>query len=123
MAGELGDERPKALSHGPAKDGQVVGFVTCPNEQVANTISEALVGSGAAACVNIVPGLSSVYRWKGEVCRDQEHLLIVKTDRSRASEVTEILALQHPYDEPELIFLPIESGSEGYLNWMRDTRT
>ncbi len=98
----------------------LVALITCPNEESAQALSEQLVAQQAAACVNMVAGLTSVYRWQGEICRDSEWLLIVKvTEESRAL-VADILSQYHPYDEPELVFLPIHSGSSSYLSWLRE---
>lgn len=111
----------RELTHSLADSGQLVGFVTCPSREVAEALAQELVESEAVACVNILGGVTSVYRWQGEVCKDQEYLLVVKTDRTRTSRVTQKLAQIHPYEEPELIFLPIESGSQSYLAWMTAT--
>ncbi len=95
-----------------------VAFITCPNEESANKLADLLIANHLAACVNIVPGLTSVYRWQGEVCRDSELLLIVKTRKERRAAIASLLEESHPYSEPELIFLPITSGSQGYLDWV-----
>mgnify|MGYP001359773779 CR=1 FL=1 len=98
----------------------LVGLVTCPDEETASALAEALVDEQAAACVNIIPGLTSIYRWKGEVCRDREYLLVIKTTSARREAVAEQLTALHPYEEPELIFLPLDSGSRGYLGWLAE---
>lgn len=91
---------------------------TCPDEQSANTIAAALVESGHAACVNIVPGLTSVYRWQGRVERDSELLLLVKTTPEAYSRVQETLCRLNPNELPEIIAVPIERGLTDYLNWV-----
>lgn len=98
----------------------LVALVTCPNEESASKLAESLVGKGIAACVNLLPGLTSIYRWKGEICRDQETLLVIKTTVEKRIEVAEQLTQHHPYDEPELLFLPVQSGSESYLKWLTE---
>lgn len=95
----------------------LVALITVPGDQ-ADTVSSALIESRVAACVNVIPGLTSVYRWKGEVCRDAETLLVVKTTRQNRQAVADVLTEHHPYEEPELIFLPIKSGSRSYLTWL-----
>ena len=111
MAGKL------SLSDGV---GELVALITCPNQESADKLADELVGKFAAACVNIIPKLTSVYRWKGEICRDSEWLLVVKTRDEKREQVAALVSEVHPYDEPELIFLPIQSGSTSYLSWLRE---
>lgn len=96
---------------------RLVALITVPAEH-AEAVSTALVETQSAACVNVISGLTSVYRWKGEVCRDPESLMIVKTTAEKRQAVADVLTKHHPYEEPELIFLPIQSGSESYLSWL-----
>lgn len=96
----------------------LIGKITCPSQEVALTLADALLDARAAACVNILPGLLSLYRWQGETCRDQEVLLLVKTTRELAEEVKIVVENLHPYDEPELLFVTVEMGSESYLDWV-----
>jgi periplasmic divalent cation tolerance protein len=70
------------------------------------------------ACVNIVPGLTSVYRWKGAIEADSEHLLVMKTRRDRVAAVQAALPGVHPYEVPELVVLPVEAGHTPYLAWI-----
>jgi len=98
--------------------GEIVALITCPSAESADELASELVDKKVAACVNIIPGLTSVYRWKGEVCRDSELLLVVKTTEDSRSKVSEVVGDKHPYTEPELIFLPISSGSVTYLDWV-----
>lgn len=103
-----------------AGEESLVALVTCPSEESAGALADALVGNRLAACVNVIPGLTSVYRWQGEICRDRESLLVIKTTVERRQAVADQLTALHPYDEPELIFLKIDSGSRGYLGWLSD---
>lgn len=96
----------------------LVAFITCPDKETATRLADLLIDRHLAACVNIVPGLISVYRWQGKVCRDSELLLIVKTRQEKRQAIASLLSENHPYTEPELIFLPITSGSQGYLDWV-----
>jgi periplasmic divalent cation tolerance protein len=96
----------------------VVALTTCANEEQAQALARVLVESRLAACVNVVSGVQSFYRWKGKVEQDAEFLLIVKTRRDMASKLKQILLKQHPYDVPEFLVLPIEDGSTDYLKWI-----
>jgi len=97
---------------------RVVALSTVGRAEDAERIARALVERRLAACVNVVPKVVSVYRWKGEVCRDQELLLVVKTRRERLGALREALVEMHPYEVPELVALPIEAGHEPYLAWL-----
>lgn len=96
----------------------LVALITCPSEDSATALAERLVADRVVACVNMVPGITSIYRWQGKVCRDKECLLVVKTTSARREGVAAAITALHPYDEPELLFLPIDSGSKTYLNWL-----
>ncbi len=96
-----------------------VVFCTCPAES-AREIAHSLVNEGLVACVNVIPGLSSVYRWKGELCEDAETLLLIKTRASLLPQLTERLVDMHPYEVPEVIALPLAEGegNPDYLKWL-----
>jgi periplasmic divalent cation tolerance protein len=96
-----------------------VVLCTCPPESAAE-IARTVVGERLAACVNILPTVRSVYRWKGELCDDSESLLIIKTTADRLDELTRRLLACHPYDVPEVIALPIHEGegNPDYLAWL-----
>lgn len=96
-----------------------VVFVTAPEAKVGSEIARALVESRLAACVNLVPGVSSLYRWEGEVQEDSEVLLVIKTQQSRCAELAERIEQLHPYDVPEVLALPVNGGSESYLSWLQ----
>ena len=98
----------------------IVVFITCPPDR-ASALAETLVGSGLAACVNVVPNLRSVYRWKGAVQRDDEALLIVKTARDRFEALREAVLANHSYEVPEIIALPVERGHAPYLEWIMES--
>lgn len=100
---------------------EIVVLITAPSTGVAETISNALLEKELVACVNIVPSINSLYKWEGEINNDKEVLLIFKT-RCELFDDTFINAVkeQHPYDVPEIIALPIVSGSEDYLKWIAD---
>lgn len=91
---------------------------TCPDRDTAEEIAAKLIESGLAACVNIVPGITSIYRWQGKTEKDPEVLLLIKTASSRLQELQQKLVEMHPYDVPEIIALPIEHGHIPYIEWV-----
>lgn len=93
---------------------------TCPDDATARDLAGRVVEEKLAACVNILPGLTSVYEWQGRVETDPETLLIIKTAGDRVAALTDRLATLHPYDVPEVIALPIEAGLPAYLQWLVD---
>ncbi len=95
-----------------------VVLITVPNEEVAKTLSHGLVSEGLAACVNIIPGIHSIYRWEGAIQQDTEHLLLCKTDLSCWASFEAWVKAHHPYTVPEIIQLPITEGSAPYLAWI-----
>jgi periplasmic divalent cation tolerance protein len=74
-----------------------------------------------AACVNLLPPMTSVYRWHGDVTREEERLVLFKTRADRFAALRDLLLEIHPYDLPEVIAVPIETGSDGYLKWLDDS--
>ena len=98
----------------------LVVYCTCPDPAPAERIAETVVNERLAACVSIVPGLTSIYRWQGAIQRDMKLLLIMKTcSTAYAGLETRLLEL-HPYEVPEIIALPIQAGSTTYLDWIAD---
>jgi periplasmic divalent cation tolerance protein len=91
---------------------------TCPDMPVAERLAALLVEGGHAACVNIVPGLTSIYRWQGKIEQGNEVLLLIKTRRDRYPELERQLHAAHPYELPEIIAVPIDAGLSGYLAWI-----
>jgi len=98
----------------------LVVLVTCPPGD-AEGIAQSLVENRVAACVNVVPGLRSVYRWKGAVQKDDEALLVIKTARDRFDALKQAVLARHPYELPEVIALPVERGHAPYLDWVADS--
>lgn len=92
---------------------------TCPDQAVAERIAQALVSRRLAACVNILPGITSVYQWQGKIEKGGEHLMLIKTDSARYSELERCILEQHPYELPEVIAVPLQHGFEEYLTWIR----
>ncbi len=93
-------------------------LTTCPDSATANTIAESLVSEQLAACINILPTLTSVYRWKGKIEKDQETLLLIKCSKNRYSDIERRLTELHPYELPEIIAVPVEQGHPEYLHWV-----
>ena len=102
---------------------ELIVFVTAPDEDEARRIAENVVAERLAACVNIINGVESIYRWQGEVARDRELLLIVKTTGDRYGELERRVKELHSYTTPEVIAFRIERGSTSYLDWIRDSTT
>lgn len=97
---------------------------TCPDADSATTISRTLVEERLAACVNRIPGLTSVYRWQGQIREEGETLLLIKTVREHLEALRARLVELHPYELPEVIALEISDADASYLDWLRDqTRT
>jgi periplasmic divalent cation tolerance protein len=96
----------------------VVLLTTVPSPELGEEIGRALIDAGLAACVNVLPPMVSIYRWKGVVQRDSECQLIVKTIRARVDAVHAKIGELHPYDLPEVLVLPVEGGDPAYLAWV-----
>lgn len=93
-------------------------ITTCPNAEVAADLARHLVEARLAACVNIVPGIRSVYQWKGELVTDDEHLLLMKSRPDAYPQLEAAIRAEHPYELPEVIMVPIAQGSTDYLKWI-----
>ncbi len=97
----------------------VVALITAPSREVGERIANALVEGRLAACVNIVAPVHSIYTWEGKVAHDEEVLLVAKTTHSVFDgEFQAVVRSLHPYEVPEIIALPIVSGSDAYLQWI-----
>jgi periplasmic divalent cation tolerance protein len=95
-----------------------VVLVTVSSETEAKTIARTLVEERLAACVNIIPGLTSIYRWENNICEDRELLLVIKTQGQKVAALRERIVHLHSYAVPEVIALPIVEGSARYLEWL-----
>jgi periplasmic divalent cation tolerance protein len=96
----------------------LITFCTCPDEEVAEGIARTLVGERLAACVNLIPVVSSIYRWEGKIEHDTETLLLIKTTETRFDALSARLREMHPYDLPEIIASPVQRGLPDYLQWV-----
>jgi periplasmic divalent cation tolerance protein len=97
---------------------KIVILSTCGSAEEAEKIAARLVEAQVAACVNIVPGIRSIYGWKGAVERATEWLLLIKTRQELFGRVAAEVRRLHSYQVPELIALPVTAGSESYLAWL-----
>ncbi len=98
----------------------IVILTTVDSAELGRKIANALVQTGLAACVNIVPGVRSVYRWQGKLCDEEELLLVIKTTAERFEDVRRHIRGLHTYQVPEVISLSIADGDSDYLCWLRD---
>ncbi len=94
-------------------------YVTCASLEESERIGEILVAERLVACVNLIPGMTSIYRWQGKVERGQEVVLVAKTTLARTAAVTERIIALHCYEVPCIVALPILAGNPGYLSWLR----
>ncbi|MHB8405493.1 MAG: divalent-cation tolerance protein CutA [Gammaproteobacteria bacterium] len=99
---------------------QLVIFCTCPDRESADGIATALVEERLAACVNLLPGLTSIYRWQDSVRREPECLLLIKSTATRFEALRSRLRALHPYEVPEIIALPVSHGDQAYLQWLTE---
>ncbi|REL31627.1 divalent-cation tolerance protein CutA [Thalassotalea euphylliae] len=96
---------------------QVV-LCNCPSRVVAEQIAEQLVTEQLVACVNLVPGITSVYQWQGKIEKEDEVMLLIKTTAEIFDELSARIEALHPYEVPEVIALDIQQGNNAYLDWI-----
>ena len=96
----------------------VAVLITAPDAETAERLARALVEERFAACVNVIPGMQSIYRWEGKVEEASEHLLVAKTRAARVSALAARVRALHPYALPEVVALPVKGGSDAYLRWV-----
>lgn len=102
----------------------LVCHCACPDADTAERLAQRLVEERLAACVNVLPGMRSVYRWQGTVERADEVLLMIKTSSERLAALTERVIALHPYELPELVAVEAAGGSAAWLEWVAaETRT
>ena len=99
----------------------LVVLTTVARVEDAENIAREMVERRLAACVNILPPVTSVYRWQGEVTREPEHLLLMKTRTDRFEALRARLVEIHPYETPEVVALPVAAGHAPYLQWIADS--
>ena len=99
----------------------IVMVTTVGNEEEGNDLARELVARRQAACVNMVPGIKSFYRWQGKVCHDGEYMLIIKTRRNEYDAVSDTIRELHSYDLPEILAFDIAQGDPKFLEWIRNS--
>lgn len=102
----------------PAAKFRIV-LITAPDLKTARSLASAALEKHLIACVNLVPGVESHYRWRGKIETSGEILLILKTVSSRLSELEKLILDQHPYDTPEFLVFSPAGGGVDYLNWLQ----
>jgi periplasmic divalent cation tolerance protein len=111
-------ERFREAAYRRAMTDKVIVYTTCGKAEDAENLAQRLIEGRLAACVNVVPGVRSFYRWKGKIENDTEFLLIIKTARGLVDPLRLELEKLHPYELPEMIVAPIIDGSPNYLAWL-----
>jgi periplasmic divalent cation tolerance protein len=91
---------------------------TCPDKDTAEKIAQLLVNDKLAACVNILSGITSIYLWQEQMESAQEHLLLIKANKSCYQAIEKTIKMHHPYELPEIIAVPIDNGLPEYLHWI-----
>jgi periplasmic divalent cation tolerance protein len=99
-------------------DKPVLIYSTFPSPEAAEAVAQELVERRLAACVNILPGMTSIYRWEGAIARDSEAVMIIKTRAGAAGQAIAAVKARHSYANPALVVLPIIGGSDEYLRWL-----
>ncbi len=98
----------------------VAGLITGPDREQLLRLGRALVEERLIACLNVADRVTSVYRWEGEVCEEAEALGILKTTAARSDAVERRIRELHPYDVPEVLFIPVTAGSVPYVDWVSE---
>ena len=101
--------------------GHLVVLSTVARAEDAERIGRALVEAGLAACVNVLPAVTSIYRWKGTLEKEEERLLLIKTRADRFDALKQALVSLHPYEVPEVLALPVADGHQPYLDWLDES--
>ena len=99
----------------------IVVFMTAASGEEATRLADLLIGAHLAACVQILPEMESVYRWQGQIERESEILLIAKTTIGKFAELEREVRALHSYETPEIVAVPILTGSRPYLDWLSES--
>jgi uncharacterized protein involved in tolerance to divalent cations len=100
----------------------IVIMTTLPDNEQANSIATILVTEKLAACVQVMPQMTSTYHWQGEICHDTEHLVLIKTLQTNYAALASRLRSLHPYETPEIIALPAIAVDQNYLDWVTSSQ-
>lgn len=98
----------------------IIVLTTHPDIKQAVTLAEEIVASHLAACINILPQMTSIYRWKGKIEHGNEFMLVIKTQRKCYSKLETLIKIHHPYELPEIIAVTVETGLADYLTWIQE---
>ena len=98
-------------------------YCTCPDHDAAIKMANSIIDAELAGCINIVPGLTSIYRWQGKRQQGTEELLLIKTTSGVYPALQQFIVTEHAYELPEIIAVPIEVGLPEYLDWVRGSCT
>ena len=101
-------------------DKAVLIYSTFPTPEAAENAGSKLVDQGLAACINILPGMTSIYTWQGQRQRDSEAVMVIKTRKALADAAIAEARRHHPYDNPAFVVLPVEGGSPDFLRWIAE---
>lgn len=104
-----------------ATDDARLVLVTVPDISVAQRLARRILEQKLAACVNIVPGMTSLFWWEEKIDQQAEALLIIKTVAAKLMALIDSVQKEHPYEVPEIVVLPIVGGADSYLRWLRDS--
>jgi periplasmic divalent cation tolerance protein len=99
----------------------LVVLTTTENEADAERLARLIVEAGLAACVQVLPRMSSIYRWQGKIEQSSETLLLIKTTRAVYLQLETTIKQNHSYETPEIVALSVETGSDDYLNWLKSS--
>ncbi len=100
---------------------EIIVLSTTDTVDLAQRIAFALVEANEAACVNIIPGIRSIYRWEGKICDEGELLLVIKSSAERFDAIRSRIRLLHTYKVPEVIAIPVSAGDPDYLAWLHSS--
>jgi periplasmic divalent cation tolerance protein len=110
----------KRLAQVNSDGNPVLVYTTCPSKEVAKHIAGELVRQQLAACANILPAMEAVFIWQGEVQSEAEVAMLLKTRRGRADRVVSEIERLHPYDTPAILVIPVEGGSQPFIDWIAE---
>ncbi len=122
MAESLPEAGGGEKSSPPDSREMMVVFCTFPDVEKAREVAGRMIEQGLAACVNLLPGVESIYKWEGEIQRDAEVLAIFKVASARFSELERAILAKHPYDSPEIVGITADKVEKNYLDWVLKER-
>lgn len=102
-------------------DDNIMVYCTCPDHDSALELANGIIEAQLAACINIIPGLTSIYQWKGQRQQGTEELLLIKTTTDCYKSLEQHITSKHPYELPELIAVTIKTGLPAYLDWVHNS--